>query len=234
MPVIWLEPEVIEFPPVEQALEYPDGLLAAGGELTVPWLVHAYRQGIFPWYEEGQPILWWSPNPRLVLFPRELRVSRSLAKLLRKQHFQVTFDTSFDEVIQACAGSRADGAGTWITEDMQAAYGNLFDAGIAHSVEVWADKQLVGGLYGIAQGKVFFGESMFSKTSNASKVGFAFLVKQLAIWGFEVVDCQVSSEHLISLGAVEISREQFGAYLERYIDSNTTCEQWQFQADLVT
>lgn len=234
MPVIWLEPEVIEFPPVEQALEDPDGLLAAGGELSVPWLVHAYRQGIFPWYEEGQPILWWSPNPRMVLFPKELRVSRSLAKLLRKEHFQVTFDTSFDEVIQACAGSRADAAGTWITEDMQAAYGNLFDVGIAHSVEVWEDNQLVGGLYGIAQGKVFFGESMFSKTSNASKVGFAYLVKQLAIWGFELVDCQVSSEHLISLGAVEISRKQFGAYLERYIDSNTTCEQWQFQSDLVT
>lgn len=233
MPVRWLEPEVIKFPPVDQALEDPDGLLAAGGALSVPWLVHAYRQGIFPWYEADQPILWWSPDPRMVLYPEELRVSRSLAKLLRKERFQVTFDTSFSEVIQACAQSRADAAGTWITEDMKAAYGKLFDAGIAHSVEVWADNQLVGGLYGIAQGKVFFGESMFSKTSNASKVGFVYLVKQLATWGFKLVDCQVSSEHLISLGAVEISRKEFGAYLERYIDSDTTCQQWQFQSDLM-
>jgi leucyl/phenylalanyl-tRNA--protein transferase len=234
MPVIWLEPDVIEFPPVEQALDEPEGLLAAGGELSVPWLVHAYRQGIFPWYEAGQPILWWCPDPRMVLFPEELRVSRSLAKLLRKEQFQVTFDTNFAAVIQACAESRAGVAGTWITDDMKKAYCKLFDAGIAHSVEVWADDQLVGGLYGIAQGKVFFGESMFSKTSNASKIGFAYLVKQLAIWGFELVDCQVSSEHLTSLGAVEISRKEFCTYLARYIDANTTCQQWQFQSDLMT
>lgn len=234
MPVRWLEPEVIKFPPVDEALEDPDGLLAAGGALSVPWLVHAYRQGIFPWYEKDQPILWWSPDPRMVLYPEELRVSRSLAKLLRKRRFQVTFDTCFSEVIQACAESRADVAGTWITDDMKTAYGKLFNAGIAHSVEVWEDNQLVGGLYGVAQGKVFFGESMFSKTSNASKVGFTYLVKQLAVWGFKLVDCQVSSEHLISLGAVEVSRKEFGAYLERYIDSNTTCQQWQFQSDLVT
>ena len=234
MPVKWLEPKVIEFPPVDQALEDPDGLLAAGGELSVPWLVHAYRRGIFPWYETGQPILWWSPDPRMVLYPEALSVSRSLAKLLRKERFQVTFDTNFSKVIQACAESRADTAGTWITKEMQAAYSKLFDAGIAHSVEVWEDNQLVGGLYGVAQGKVFFGESMFSKTSNASKVGFVYLVKQLAIWGFKLVDCQVSSEHLISLGAVEISREEFGARLERYIDSNTTCQQWQFQSGLIT
>lgn len=232
MPVKWLEPDVIGFPPVEQALEDPDGLLAAGGELSVPWLVHAYRQGIFPWYEAGQPILWWSPDPRMVLYPEDLKVSRSLAKLLRKEHFKVTFDTSFPEVIRACAGSRADAAGTWITDEMQAAYGKLFDAGIAHSVEVWEGAQLVGGLYGIAQGKVFFGESMFSKSSNASKVGFVYLVKQLANWGFKLVDCQVSSEHLESLGAIEISRKEFGIDLERYIDSNTSCQQWSFQSDL--
>jgi|TARA_B110000483_G_scaffold217511_1_gene269970 leucyl/phenylalanyl-tRNA--protein transferase len=234
MPVIWLEPDVIEFPPVEEALDDPEGLLAAGGELSLPWLVHAYRQGIFPWYEAGQPILWWSPDPRMVLFPEELRVSRSLAKTLRKEHFHVTFDTSFAAVIQACAESRAGVAGTWITDDMKNAYGKLFDAGIAHSVEVWADDQLVGGLYGIALGKVFFGESMFSKTSNASKAGFVYLVKQLGIWGFELVDCQVSSEHLASLGAVEISRKEFCTYLTRCIDANTTCQQWQFQSDLMT
>lgn len=218
---------------MDLALEDPDGLLAAGGGLSVPWLVHAYRQGIFPWYEAGQPILWWSPDPRMVLYPDELRVSRSLAKFLRKGAFQVTFDTCFPEVIKACAESRADTAGTWITDEMQAAYGKLFDAGIAHSVEVWDADQLVGGLYGVAQGKVFFGESMFSKTSNASKVGFVHLVKQLAIWGFTLVDCQVSSQHLESLGAVEISRKEFCAYLERYVDSKTTCQQWQFQSDLV-
>lgn len=233
MPVPWLEPDIIKFPPVEQALEDPDGLLAAGGGLSVAWLVHAYRQGIFPWYEDGQPILWWSPDPRMVLIPEQLRISRSLAKQIRKQQFQVTFDSCFAEVIQACAESRDDGAGTWITEDIKAAYVRLFEAGIAHSVEVWADKQLVGGLYGIAQGQIFFGESMFSKTSNASKIGFAYLVKQLAIWDFKLVDCQVRSEHLSSLGAIEVSRREFGGYLKRYIDSKSACPLWHFQPDLM-
>lgn len=232
MPVIWLEPEPVEFPAVGSALTEPNGLLAAGGELNIAWLELAYSQGIFPWFESGQPILWWSPDPRMVLYPEELYTSRSLRKLLRKEPFQVTFDTCFSEVIEACSESRAGMAGTWITDSMKSAYIALHDAGTAHSVEVWSNRRLVGGLYGVAKGKVFFGESMFSRQDNASKVAFVYLVEQLKRWGFQLIDCQVSSEHLISLGASEISRKKFSQHLKSWVTAENTCEQWKFQSDL--
>ena len=215
MALPWLNPDIVAFPPVSQALTDPDGLLAAGGDLTPEWLLTAYRMGIFPWYEDGQPILWWSPNPRLVIVPGQLHISRSLRKILRKQAFRVTLDLCFERVISACAEPRAEYGGTWITEEMQAAYCQFHEAGFAHSVEVWSGDELVGGLYGIALGKVFFGESMFSRVSDASKVALAHLTQQLQDWGFELIDCQVSNPHLRSLGAREIPRESFQAQLKR-------------------
>lgn len=217
----WLEPEVIDFPPLEMALDNPNGLLAAGGDLSVQRLLQAYRRGIFPWYEDGQPILWWSPSPRAVLYPHELHISRSLRKTLRRGDFTVTADTVFREVITACAGSRQltphHDTGTWITAEMIEAYCELHRRGIAHSIEVWQGDQLLGGLYGLALGQVFFGESMFSRVSNASKVAFVSLVQQLSEWGYQMIDCQVSSEHLTSLGAQEISRPHFQKLLIDYI-----------------
>jgi leucyl/phenylalanyl-tRNA---protein transferase len=209
MPLPWLDEEIIGFPPLEMALDEPNGLLAAGGRLEVDWLLCAYSQGIFPWFEAGQPILWWSPDPRLVLTPKTIKISKSLGKLVKKHSYEVSFDTSFSEVIQQCAESRRRGDGTWITEDMQAAYIALHEAGYAHSVEIWAGGDLVGGLYGIALGKVFFGESMFSKEDNTSKLALVYLTRQLELWGFELIDCQVTSEHLLTLGAVEIPRAEF-------------------------
>lgn len=209
MPLPWLEENEIRFPPVEMALSEPNGLLAAGGQLSPEWLLCAYRQGIFPWFEAGQPILWWSPNPRLVLTPKTLKISKSLKKLLKKHNYQFSFDTSFTKVIQHCAESRRQGDGTWITKEMQAAYIALHEQGYAHSVEIWSDGILVGGLYGVALGKVFFGESMFSSKNNTSKLALVYLTKQLELWDFELIDCQVSSDHLFTLGAFEIPRTQF-------------------------
>ncbi|NKB31749.1 MAG: leucyl/phenylalanyl-tRNA--protein transferase [Pseudomonadales bacterium] len=234
MPLPWLEPEDIGFPPVEQALKEPNGLLAAGGSLDQAWLLRAYSEGIFPWYETGQPILWWSPDPRLVLTPDTLNVSRSLKKLIKKHSFEVTFDTSFTEVIQHCAEARRGGAGTWITDDMQAAYVTLHEQGYAHSVEVWAGADLVGGLYGIALGKVFFGESMFSKEDNTSKLALVYLIRQISRWGFELIDCQVSSEHLFTLGAVEISRTEFLQRLNKLLKHEDKNGKWSLEADLMT
>lgn len=205
----WLGPDTLDFPPTAEALDDPNGLLAGGGDLRPERLIHAYRQGIFPWYEDGQPILWWSPNPRAVVFPERLHLSRSLRKVLRRGTFQVTADQDFESVMRACAAPRDGAAGTWITDDMLAAYVHLHDQGVAHSIEVWQDNRLVGGLYGLALGRVFFGESMFSWADNASKVGFAHLVAQLRTWQFQIIDCQVSSGHLFTLGAEEISREAF-------------------------
>ena len=209
MPLPWLDADTIGFPPVDMALDEPNGLLAAGGKLDLDWLLNAYSQGIFPWFEAGQPILWWSPDPRLVLTPKTLKISKSLKKLLKKHSYEVTFDTCFSAVMQQCAESRRRGDGTWITEEMQSAYNALHDAGHAHSVEIWAGNDLVGGLYGIALGKVFFGESMFSKEDNTSKLALVYLTQQLELWGFELIDCQVTSEHLLKLGAVEIPRAEF-------------------------
>lgn len=221
----WLARDNLAFPPLEKALREPNGLLAAGGDLSPQRLLAAYRHGCFPWYQGGQPLLWWSPDPRTVLFPAELHVSRSLAKLLRQQTLRVTFDQDFAAVIEACAGPRRDADGTWITEEMRAAYIELHELGHAHSVEVWQDERLVGGLYGLALGRAFFGESMFSRQSNASKVGFVTLVRQLQQWGFELIDCQMQTAHLLSLGARSIVRRDFAERLQAAID-RPSLAQW--------
>lgn len=205
----WLHPLRIDFPPVNEALEDPNGLLAAGGDLSAERILAAYRQGIFPWYNPDEPILWWSPDPRCVLFPDELHVSRSLRKAARRGDYRLTLDTAFERVIQSCAAPRGGQPGTWISVDMQHAYCRLHLLGHAHSVELWREGALVGGLYGIALGGVFFGESMFSTQSNASKIAFVHLVEQLKEWGYAMIDCQVYSDHLASLGAREIPRRQF-------------------------
>lgn len=214
----WLSRENLTFPPLERALREPNGLLAAGGDLSPERLVQAYRHGCFPWFQDGQPILWWSPDPRTVLPPQEVHVSRSLAKLIRQQRFRVTFDQDFAAVIAACAGPRSYTDGTWITTPMQAAYLELHRRGVAHSVEVWLGDELVGGLYGLAMGKLFFGESMFSRTDNASKVGFVTLTRHLNDWGFVLIDCQMPTQHLHSFGARSITREKFSRYLQLYLD----------------
>lgn len=218
----WLDRHSLDFPPLEQALREPNGLLAAGGDLRPERLIAAYRHGCFPWYQDGQPLLWWSPDPRTVLLPQELHISRSLAKFMRQQTLRVTFDQAFSEVISACAGPRQYTDGTWITPPMQQAYLHLHELGIAHSVEVWQADQLVGGLYGLAMGQLFFGESMFSRTSNASKVGFVTLVRHLQAWGFVLIDCQMPTRHLESLGARSISRTDFATFLQRHLDQPNT------------
>ena len=211
----WLESDdrEIVFPDVELALRDPDGLLAMGGKLSTDWLLHAYRRGIFPWYGPGQPILWWSPDPRLVLFPEKLHISRSLAKTLRQNKFSVTLDTAFSDVIAACAQTRPAQSGTWITPEMQAAFINLHHEGHAHSAECWYDGKLAGGLYGVAIGTIFFGESMFTEVTDASKVAFVALVRQLECWGYRLIDCQIHTEHLANLGASRIPRKDFTALL---------------------
>lgn len=216
----WLEPDSdpAQFPDPQYALAEPDGLLAVGGDLSPARLLNAYRQGIFPWYSDGQPILWWSPNPRAVLYPDELKISRSLRKTLRKRPFRVTLDSAFDAVIEACSEPRPDQEGTWITEEMKQAYAHLHRIGFAHSVECWEKDQLVGGLYGISLGRVFFGESMFARRSDASKVAFVHLVEQLKAWGFGLIDCQVHTGHLASLGAVDIPRERFLDELDHWCE----------------
>lgn len=220
----WLKRDTLDFPPLSRALREPEGLLAAGGDLSPERLVSAYRHGCFPWYQEGQPILWWSPDPRTVLLPEELHVSRSLAKLMRQQRFEVTFDQDFASVVEACAGPRDCADGTWITDSMRAAYVELHRRGIAHSVEVRADGELVGGLYGLAMGRLFFGESMFSHADNASKVGFVTLVEHLRAWGFVLIDCQMPTRHLHSFGARAISRETFAGYLDRHLDGPSSAD----------
>jgi len=202
------------FPPFEFATR--DGLLAVGGDLSVDRLLLAYRSGIFPWYSEGEPILWWSPDPRMVLFPKRLKVSKSLLRIIQKNEFSITFNTAFADVIRKCAAIEREGqADTWITNDMVDVYQKLHELGHAHSVEVWRDDKLVGGLYGIdlPEQKVFCGESMFSKESNASKVAFYYLIKKLKAEEYTIVDCQVHTLHLESLGAEEIPRTEFLNYL---------------------
>ncbi len=216
------------FPPLDNALASPNGLLAAGGDLSVSRLLSAYRNGIFPWFNEDEPILWWSPDPRMVLFPGELKISRSLSKLIRKNNYTIQTDTHFAEVMQACAAPRKDQQGTWIHPQMIVAYSKLHQLGLAHSVETWINGELVGGLYGIALGKVFFGESMFSRSPNASKIAFVHLVKQLSEWEFALIDCQVKTAHLASLGAREIPRTIFRQLLEQHIPDATRSEKWDF------
>jgi leucyl/phenylalanyl-tRNA---protein transferase len=219
-----------DFPPLEQALDHPDGLIATGGDLSPNRIIVAYRLGIFPWYNDDEPILWWSPAQRMVLLPECLKVSRSLRKTIRKGQFTVTIDQNFRGVIQECAGPRRKQYGTWITTDMQEAYCQLHYDGLAHSVEAWYEERLVGGLYGIALGKVFFGESMFSRISDASKVAFAHFVWQLQGWGYELIDCQVKTDHLQSLGAIEIPRPQYRALLDRLCEMPGHTGAWRFES----
>jgi len=213
----WLQRDNLSFPPLEKALHEPNGLLAAGGDLSPERLLAAYRHGCFPWYQEGQPLLWWSPDPRTVLYPEELHISRSLRKTLRQEVFQITFDQAFKAVIEGCAAPRSYADGTWITSPMQDAYLQLHRMGIAHSVEVWQDGQLVGGLYGLAMGQLFFGESMFSRVTDASKAGFVTWVEHLRERDFKLIDCQMPTQHLASLGARTISRKAFAEALARYL-----------------
>ena len=204
----WLTPNSF-FPPLEDALVKPNGLLAAGGDLSAERLIEAYRSGIFPWFNENEPILWWSPNPRMVLFPCELRISRSLNKILRNSNYEVRVDSAFSQVIQACAAPRKGRSGTWIHSDMISAYTILHEMGLAHSVETWVDGELIGGLYGIAQGKMFFGESMFHLVTDASKVALVHLVERMKQRGLSLLDVQFMTPHLQQFGAVEIARQQY-------------------------
>ncbi len=205
------------FPPVETALADPNGLLAMGGDLSVARLLDAYRHGIFPWYNPGEPILWWSPDPRMVLVPDQIRVSRSLARRIRNAGFEVRVDTAFAEVMRACAAPRAGESGTWISPAMVAAYSRLFEAGYAHSVETWHDGRLIGGLYGVAIGRMFYGESMFCRESDASKVALVRLAQQLQRWDFGLIDCQMETSHLASLGARTMPRAAFIARLAELV-----------------
>ena len=209
----WLGRET-PFPPLSSALVEPNGLISAGADLSPERLVAAYRKGIFPWYSEGQPILWWSPDPRMVLVPGEFRISRSLRRTLRRGAYRIRLDSNFPAVIRACASTRRKGqSGTWITTAMQSAYCGLYELGYAHSVETWVDETLVGGIYGLAIGRMFYGESMFSHASNASKIALAHLARHLAARGYGLIDCQMNTPHLASLGGREIPRREFIARL---------------------
>ncbi|WP_139956831.1 leucyl/phenylalanyl-tRNA--protein transferase [Flavicella sediminum] len=212
--MVWLSDKNKNFPDIENANK--DGVLALGGDLSSERLINAYTNGIFPWYSEGEPIIWYSPDPRMVLFFDELKISKSMRKVLRDKIFTVTFNTAFEEVIYQCKSiERGDGLGTWITDDMQNAYIELHKKGIAKSVEVWCGEELVGGLYGVDLGDVFCGESMFSKKSNASKVAFISLAQKLEKENYKLIDCQVYNDHLASLGAEEIPRAIFRQLLEQ-------------------
>jgi leucyl/phenylalanyl-tRNA--protein transferase len=222
----WLE-STDAFPPLELALTEPNGLLCAGGDLSPRRIVQAYLQGIFPWYSADEPTLWWSPDPRMVLVPSEFRISRSLRRTLRAGNYRVRLDGNFPAIIRACAGTRRkDQAGTWITAEMQAAYCVLHELGFAHSVETWTDNTLVGGLYGLAIGKMFYGESMFSHATDASKIAIAHLARYLDTQGFGLIDCQMNTPHLASLGAREIPRSEFIARLQQLTAIAPLCGRW--------
>ena len=225
----WLDRDT-PFPPLETALQAPNGLLAAGADLQ-PWrLLDAYRQGIFPWYNPDEPVLWWSPDPRMVLFPDELRVTRSLDKTLRNKPYQIRIDTAFRRVMQSCAEPREPGGGSWIGPDIVDAYERLQRLGYAHSIETWIDGELCGGLYGVAIGKMFYGESMFARRTDASKIAFVHLVRQLQRWGFGMIDCQMRTEHLASLGGRTIPRAQFAAKLKLLIAQPDVATPWVFDS----
>ncbi len=228
----WLESSD-PFPPLERALAEPDGLLAAGADLTPARLLTAYQSGIFPWYSAGQPVLWWSPDPRMVLFPAEFRMPRSLAKRLRRRDYEIRVDTAFESVMRACAAPRSDAAGTWITTDMIAAYCELHRLGHAHSVETWISGELTGGLYGIALGRVFYGESMFTKMADASKIALAHLVHRLKSRQFGIIDCQMNTAHLARFGAREIPRHDFSRHLVELVNYPQTDDVWRFDDEPV-
>lgn len=226
----WLDHDK-PFPPLTRALTEPNGLLAAGGDLSAERLVDAYRQGIFPWYSAGEPLLWWSPDPRMVLIPGELKLSRSLGKRLKKSDYEVRVDSAFETVMRACAAPRAQQGGTWITDEMVAAYTALHTRGLAHSLETWIGGELVGGLYGVALGRMFYGESMFTRAADCSKIALAHLARQLQRWKFGMIDCQMATPHLASLGAREIPRATFIRQLKVLVN----CEpppSWRFDDDL--
>ncbi len=227
----WLDPVDCQFPDPELALTEPDGLLAIGGSLRPEILIGAYMQGIFPWYSDDQPILWWSPNPRAVLFPEHLHISRSLKKSLKNSNYMVTYDHAFMKVIHACARSRNDkinqsNTGTWLTHEMIEAYRRLHMLGYAHSVEIWQSNELVGGLYGLAIDRIFFGESMFHDRRDMSKIALVHLAHQLSKWGFHLIDCQQNTQHLLSLGAVTMPRAKFKALLNKYCVNPSPCAPW--------
>ncbi len=227
MPVFLLS-DAIEFPPPHLAAK--DGLLAVGGDLSQKRLILAYRMGIFPWFSEGDPILWWSPDPRLVLYPSEINISRTLQKVIKKNVFSITMDTAFDEVITQCAEIRLqNNQGTWIVQDMIDAYCRLHRAGLAHSVEVWQYGKLTGGLYGVSLGKSFFAESMFHRVSNASNVALVTLANYLGELSFDLIDCQVPTEHLIRFGAKEIPRNLFLKQLEISLNAPTQRGRWEYK-----
>lgn len=225
MPIYWLSDHHYEFPP--QHLAEPEGVLAVGGDLTPERLLKAYSIGIFPWYNPGEPILWWCPDPRFVLFPDKLKVSKSMRPYFNQKKYKVTFDQHFESIMRACGAQKRPGQkGTWITSEMLEGYTRLHQLGYAHSVEVWEEENLVGGLYGLSLGKVFFGESMFTKATNASKFGFITLVRELQKRNFWLIDCQQETKHLSSLGAESISRESFLDTLERNEKNNTLIGSW--------
>ena len=231
MPVFQLTEDLV-FPDPSQAED--EGLLAVGGDLSPERLVLAYQHGIFPWYSEGRPILWWCPQPRLVLMPEELRINRSLRKSMRRAPYRLTLDTAFAEVVDACAKTpRPDQGGTWITRDMRAAYIELHRLGIAHSVEAWQGDTLVGGLYGLALGTAFFGESMFARASDASKIAFATLVTQLRAWSFRLVDCQVVTDHLVRFGAREFGLDDFLGQLQVATHERHRRGPWSFDPEVL-
>ena len=221
------------FPPLDNALKQPNGLLAAGADLSPQRLLSAYRQGIFPWYSQGEPILWWSPDPRMVLIPSELKISRSLAKTLRNREHEIRFDSAFDAVLQGCASRGAAAAapdaatsGTWITDDMRAAYLRLHELGYAHCAETWIDGELAGGLYGVAIGRMFYGESMFTRVRDASKMAMVHLVRRLQRHGYGMIDCQMHTAHLASLGARAIPRRELSRRLQELVDYAATPAKW--------
>ena len=226
---VFLLTDNIAFPPPHLASK--EGLLAVGGDLSRERLLLAYRMGIFPWFSEDEPILWWSPDPRLVLYPREIRISKTLKKIIKKGIFTVTMDTAFGRVITQCAQTRLENnQGTWIVEDMIEAYCRLHKSGFAHSVEAWHEGELAGGLYGVSLGRCFFGESMFTRISNASNVALVTLVDYLNKLSFDIIDCQLTTEHLLRFGAREIPRARFLIQLEESLKAPTKKGKWSFDS----
>lgn len=227
----WLEPDD-PFPSTSKALKQPNGLLAAGADLTPARLIEAYSHGVFPWFNADEPVLWWSPDPRMVLFPGELKVGRSLKKVLRNRDYEVRFDTAFTRVMHGCAQPRDSQSGTWISPMMIEAYTQLHEMGVAHSAETWIDGKLAGGLYGIALGRMFYGESMFTEVTDASKIAFVHLVWQLKRWGFGLIDCQMKTEHLGRFGAREIPRSDFLRQVSKLIQYSPAPNPWRFDPDI--
>ena len=227
----WLDPGD-PFPPTSKALRQPNGLLAAGADLTPARLIEAYSHGVFPWFNADEPVLWWSPDPRMVLFPAELKVAQSLKKVIRNREYEMRFDTAFTRVMHGCAQPRKGQAGTWISPAMIEAYTQLHDRGIAHSAETWMDGELVGGLYGVALGRMFYGESMFTEVTDASKIALVHLVWQLRRWGFGLIDCQMKTAHLSRFGAREIPRGDFIRRVSKLIQYSSTSAPWRFDPDI--